>query len=548
MNMKKRIFALSAILIIALGTWSFERSNYFEISKHIDIFTTLFKEVNTYYVDDVNPGELMKTGIEAMLSSLDPYTNYIPESKVEDFRFQTTGEYGGIGSQIFKSDEGVIISNPYENSPARLAGLRMGDEIRAVDGRRIAGMEIDEVSAVLKGEAGTAVTVTVMRPGEESERDFIVERQNIQVDCVPYFGLMEDSIGYIKLTSFTDKASPDVRSALKNLMDRGATGIILDLRDNPGGLLREAVEICNLFVERGVPIVMTKGKLEEWDKTYASLNSPVTTDLPLAVLVNGQSASASEIVSGSIQDLDRGVIVGTQSFGKGLVQQPLDLSYGAKMKVTVAKYYTHSGRCIQALDYGNKDEDGKARKIADSLRTEFTTRNGRVVRDGQGVDPDVEATESEFPEILKGLLQENLIFDYAVNLAQSMDSASIDYKLSDAAYTDFIKFTEDRDFSYRTPDEKRLKSLEKMFGSEDSEIDVAPIIQSLESQIEAKKSDDFLENEARIRRIIEEYVILYHLSDYGRISASLNSDEPVQAAKEILLNPERYQQLLTPQP
>lgn len=546
--MKRRIFAISTLVIIALGTWSFERSNYFEISKHIDIFTTLFKEVNTYYVDDVNPGELMKTGIEAMLLSLDPYTNYIPESQIEDFRFQTTGEYGGIGAQIQREGDWIVISNPYMNAPAREAGLRMGDEIRAVDGKSIKGMAIDEVSDILKGEAGTSVIITIQRPGAESEENLTVKRQKIQVECVPYYGLLEDSVGYIKLTSFTDKASPDVRSALEELLAQDAKGIILDLRGNPGGLLREAVEITNLFVDRGIPIVMTKGKLQEWDKTYASLNEPVSRDIPLAVLVNGQSASASEIVSGSIQDLDRGVIIGEQSFGKGLVQQPLDLSYGAKMKVTVAKYYTSSGRCIQALDYGDKDEEGKAKQIPDSLRTEFKTKNGRIVRDGQGIDPDVTVQEQDFPAILVGLLNDYLIFDFAVQEAQKLEDAALDYTLSDAQYAEFVAFAKDREFTYQTGDEKRLEKLVKSFERADSELDMNAVQQQLMAEIEKKKADDFSEHERIIRQLIEEHIVLYHHADHGQVSVSLKSDEPVEAAQSILRDPARYRSLLNPQP
>ena len=356
--------------------------NYFELSKNLDIFSTVFKELNTYYVDDTEPGQLMKTAIDEMLASLDPYTNYIPESKIEDFRFMTTGQYGGIGALIHKDSNKIIVSEPYEGFPAYNAGLKAGDVIKTIDNQSVEGKSTSDISTILKGQPGTTLKVEVERPTANGTETMIkeVNRENIKIDDVPYYGMLNDEVGYIKLVGFTQTASKEFIAAFKDLKEnKDMKKLVFDLRGNGGGLLIEAVDIVNVFVPKGSKIVETRGKLKEWDAVYAARNEALDTEIPLVVLVDETSASASEIVSGALQDYDRAVIIGKQTFGKGLVQQTRPLSYNAQLKVTVAKYYIPSGRCIQALDYSNRNEDGSVGKVPDSLMTAFQTRNGRTV-------------------------------------------------------------------------------------------------------------------------------------------------------------------------
>ena len=384
-NMKKKfklLFLALSLTITSVISIGFV-DNYFEIAKNLDIFTTLYKELNTFYVDETNPGDLMKKGIDEMLKSLDPYTNYIPESEIEDFRFQTTGQYGGIGAMITKIEDYVIISEPYENFPAQKAGLMAGDKILEINGVSAKGKTTEEVSKVLKGQPNTSVTILIERPHLESPFEVSFDREQVSVASVPYSEYLEPGIAYIRLRSFTRNCANDLKNAIIELKkQQDLKGLILDLRSNPGGLLNESVDIVNLFVEKGEEVVSTKGKIKSWDKSYIANKTPLDTKVPLVVLINSSSASASEIVSGSIQDLDRGIVVGQRSYGKGLVQQTRKLSYNSQLKLTVAKYYIPSGRCIQALDYSHRNNDGSVGKVPDSLMTSFSTRNGREVKDG----------------------------------------------------------------------------------------------------------------------------------------------------------------------
>ena len=409
--MKKKVkiiilgIALAITSIISVGF----ADNYFEISKNIDIFTTLYKELNAFYVDETDPGKLMKTGIDKMLKSLDPYTTYIPESEIEDFRFMTTGQYGGIGAIITKQKDFVYVSEPYEGYPAQKAGLMAGDKILEINGKSAKGKTTEEVSKVLKGQPNTSVTILIERPHLENPFEVTFDREKVSVKSIPYSGYIEDGIGYVKLRSFTRNCSKDMKSAIENLKKEGELkGLVLDLRSNPGGLLNESVDIVNLFVEKGEQIVSTKGKIKAWEKSYVANNKPLDTKVPLVVLINSSSASASEIVSGSIQDLDRGVVVGQRSYGKGLVQQTRKLSYNSQLKLTVAKYYIPSGRCIQALDYSNRNKDGSVGKIADSLTTAFQTKNGREVFDGGGINPDIITENGSASNIVISLFRERL--------------------------------------------------------------------------------------------------------------------------------------------
>src|SRR4030095_7316815 len=412
---KKSKTWLIAIAITATGLFSISLTDeYFEISRNMDIFATLFRELNIYYVDETKPGDLMKKGIDAMLESLDPYTNYIPESEVEDYRFMTTGQYGGIGALIGQKGDQVVITDPYEGFPAQKADLRAGDVIVEIDGKSIKGKKYDEISKILKGQPKTPVKLMLKREGEAEMLEKTIVRDEIKINSVSYSGMLDNEIGYIRLTGFTDNAGIEVKDALVELKTKhNAKSVVLDLRGNPGGLLNEAVNITNIFVDKGVEVVTTKGKVKEWDKTYKALNNPVDDQIPLVVLVNSGSASASEIVSGSIQDLDRGIIIGQRTFGKGLVQTTRPLSYNSQLKVTTAKYYIPSGRCIQEVDYSHRKEDGSLGKIPDSLRVAFKTSRGRTVYDGGGVAPDIEVKEKDYADISKTLGNKGYFFEYA---------------------------------------------------------------------------------------------------------------------------------------
>ena len=402
--MYRKIKKIFLALIVSLSLFGFADS-YFEIAKNLDVFTTLYRELNNYYVDETDPGKLMKTGIDAMLKSLDPYTTYIPESEIEDFKFMTTGQYGGIGAVITQRNSYVFISEPYEGFPAQKAGLIAGDKILKIDGVSAKDKTTEEVSKALKGEPNTEVKLLIERRGQDSF-NVVFKREKISVKSVPYSAFIKDNIAYLKLRSFTRNCTKDIKRELQNLQkDKKINGIVLDLRNNPGGLLNEAVSMVNLFVEKGEEVVSTKGKIKSWDNIYKANNEPFDTETPIIVLINQGSASASEIVAGALQDLDRGVVIGQRSFGKGLVQQTKKLSYNAQLKLTVAKYYIPSGRCIQALDYSNRNKDGSVGKIADSLMTEFKTRNGRIVYDGGGIKPDMIIEQDEIGQIVIALLR-----------------------------------------------------------------------------------------------------------------------------------------------
>ncbi|MCB0819303.1 MAG: S41 family peptidase, partial [Bacteroidetes bacterium] len=467
---KLKIFILSATLLSAVFISFSFKDDYFEISKNLDIFATLFREVNLYYVDEVPPGKLMKTGIDAMLESLDPYTNYIPEEDIEDARFMTTGQYGGIGALIRTKDDFVVIAEPYENSPAAKAGLMAGDIVIEIEGKSTEGKTTSDVVKVLKGTPNTPVKIKIRRPGVEQPLEKEIIREEIKVDNVPYFGMINDEVGYIKLTGFTREAGREVKDALEALKKNPTlSGVILDLRGNPGGLLREAINIVNVFVDKGLDIVSTKGKVKEWDKTYATLNNPVDTSIPLVVLINRSSASASEIVSGSIQDLDRGVIVGQRSFGKGLVQTTRPLSYNTQMKITTSKYYIPSGRCIQAKDYSNRNDDGSVGTVPDSLIKEFKTKTGRTVYDGGGVIPDVSLEPREFAPVARSIASKNLIFDYATEFRLKHDeiAEARNFTVSNDIYSDFTTYLSDKEYSYQTESEELLEKWEEVAKKED---------------------------------------------------------------------------------
>jgi carboxyl-terminal processing protease len=547
--MKKQITKIVVIISItttSIVTFGFADS-YFEVSKNLDIFATLFRELNIYYVDDADPGELMKTGIDAMLESLDPYTNYIPESKIEDYKMMTTGQYGGIGAVIQTQGDKVVISEPYEGYGAFKADLRAGDKIIEIDGNSAIGKTSNEIREFLLGQPGTTIEITIERPGVEKQLTKTVTREEVKIKDVPYYSMLKDSVGYIRLTGFTESASSEVKTALASLKEQGATSIVLDLRGNGGGLLRESVNIVNLFVEKGTPVVSTKGKISNWDKEYKALSTPIDTEIPLAVLINSGSASASEIVSGSLQDNDRAVVLGSLSFGKGLVQQVRPLSYNSKLKVTVAKYYTPSGRCIQKLDYSHRSEDGKVDEIPDSLITEFKTINSkRSVFDGKGVSPDLKVKNKLLSDISRVLLMKNLFFNYATEYRIQHETISEvkSFSLSDDEYEDFVHFLEGKDYSYTTESEDILDKLEEATKEDKYFDDVKTEYEALKNKLYHNKKDDLYKFKDEIKFILESEIVSRYYYQKGQIEASLKDDPVVEEAINTLLDRELYQSIL----
>ncbi len=536
------VLVVSSFGLVAYNSVS---DNYFEISKNLDIFVNLYKQLNIYYVDETNPGELIKTGIDAMLESLDPYTVYIPESDIEDYRFMTTGQYGGIGSLIRKKGEYVVVAEPYEGFPAFKSGLIAGDIILSIDGHEVKGKNTGEISKLLKGQAKTDVKLTIERYGEEIEKT--LTRENIKIKDVPYFGVIEEGVGYIKLTSFTETASKEVIKAFKELKEKhNISKLIFDLRGNGGGLLNEAVNIVNIFVPRGTEVVYTKGKMKEWQQSYKALNTPIDTEIPLVVLVDEGSASASEIVSGALQDLDRAVVIGERTFGKGLVQQVKPLTYNSQFKVTVAKYYIPSGRCIQKLDYSNKT-DGKATAVADSLRKQFFTNAGRPVKDGKGVLPDVEVDLPDAADVTASLLGKNHIFDYASLFRKNNESivTAKEFSLSDEQYQEFVSFLDGKDYDYTTRTEMVLEKLKKA-SEEDKYYDrISADYEKLVADIKGNKDKDLLLHKEEILQILENEIISRYYYQKGRIEHSLKNDPRVQESIDVLNKKARYSGILT---
>ncbi|MDA9262287.1 S41 family peptidase, partial [bacterium] len=467
----KKIYILIILISSNFGVYSQEENTeeYFEISKNLTIFSEVYKNINFYFVDETNPGELMKTGIDAMLKSLDPYTNFIPESNIEDYRMMQSGQYGGIGSLIRKQGEYVQITNPYKDFPAQKAGLKAGDIIKEIDGKSIKGKSSTEVSNLLKGAKGTDVILSIERPKELKLLPIKVTRELIKIPTVPYFKKVSSGIGYIKLTQFMGTSSSELGNAFRSLLDsNNITSLILDLRGNPGGLLNESVNIVNMFVPKGTKVVETKGRLKQNNLTYFGRNKPVDLKIPIVVLINERSASASEIVSGTLQDLDRAVIIGNQSYGKGLVQQTKSMDYNSMIKLTIAKYYTPSGRCIQRLDYSNRNTTGKGTNISDSLVQSFTTKNGRPVSDGRGITPDIEISEKSISSISAALLTKDIIFDFATDFYYENKSIAspIDYKLGEDVYKKFVLYALKKDFEYSTGSEKILERLKEVAKNE----------------------------------------------------------------------------------
>jgi len=496
----------------------------------------------------LQPGTIIKTGIDAMLESLDPYTNFIPEDDIEDARFMTTGQYGGIGALIRTKDDYIVVSEPYENSPAAKADLRAGDVLIEIDGRNTKGKTTGDVVKFLKGQPQSTVKLLIQRVGVEKPFEKIITREEIKVNNVPYFGMIDEKIGYIKLTGFTDEAGREVKDALLKLKENPALeGVVLDLRGNPGGLLREAINIVNVFVDKGIDIVSTKGKVKEWDKTYKSINSPVDVQLPIVVLVNRGSASASEIVSGSLQDLDRAVIIGQRSFGKGLVQTSRPLTYNTQLKITTSKYYIPSGRCIQAKDYSHRNEDGSVGSVPDSLIKEFKTIKGRKVYDGGGVNPDITLAPLEYAPISRALASNNLIFEFATNYRAQNSSINParNFAVDEVLFKEFAAFTSKKDFKYETESEEILAELKKTAEKEKYFAAIENEYNKLKESMMHDKGEDIEKSKEQLSELLADEIASRYYFQKGRIESSFNRDLEVKKAVEVLKNKEFYNDILS---
>jgi len=517
-----------------------QKDNAFEIAKNLDIFATLFKEVNTYYVDEVNVNRLMQKAIDAMLSDLDPYTNYISEDRIEDYRTMTTGRYAGIGATIRTQEGKCVIVLPYSGSPAQKAGLKIGDQIVAINGIPTEGKNSDEVSTLLKGQSGTSVELEILRPVTGERKTISIKREEIRVSNVPYFGMLNEQVGYIQLSDFTMGASEEVRAAMDSLKKAGARAFILDLRNNPGGLLSEAINVVNLFIPKSELVVSTKGKISEWNKEYFTLNAPYDLESPLAILVNNRSASASEIVAGALQDYDRAILIGQRTFGKGLVQITRPLSYNAQLKITIAKYYIPSGRCIQAIDYSIHNADGSFYRIPDSLRRSFKTRAGRVVFDGAGLEPDIVIPVDTLPEICNYLLQNYYIFNYGVDYA-ARHTLGQQIKLTSAVLEEFIAWLEKRKFRYITSHEEYVSILENQL-KEAPEIyaSVVSDLKSLKSKLQSDYRQLIAKHKDCVLELIEDELYKHVYFEKAEALASFDTDQEVQKALELLTDTEKY--------
>lgn len=545
--LKSKKLRITFVAIVAsVASLAFVDS-YFEISKNLEIFTTTYKEINSNYVDDVDAAKLMRTGIEAMVESLDPYTNFISESEVEDYRFMTTGQYGGVGATIFQRDKYIVVRETYEGYPAQKAGLLPGDVLLEIDGKSMFGKSNNEVSKFLKGSAGTELTMLVKREGQEKPFKVVLKREEIQIENVPYYGMIDEHTGIIQLKGFTQNAGKEVKKALSELKKNpNLTSVILDLRGNPGGLLHEAVDIANIFVNKGELAVDTRGKNKDSNKKYLTINDPIDASIPLAILTSSSSASASEIVSGVVQDLDRGIIVGQRTFGKGLVQTTRPLTYNAQLKITTAKYYIPSGRCIQALDYSNRNEDGSVGKVPDSLIKEFKTKAGRKVYDGGGVAPDFKTDLPSYSVITQSLLTKNIIFDFVNQYVgkQKNKPTLASFSLSDADYNDFVSYVKSKDFDYQTKSEKLLDDYKEAAVREKYYDAIKADLDLLKTKLLHDKNADLIKFKPEIKEILEEEIAARFYFQKGRIQQSLKNDIEVKKAIEVLNNKELYSNTL----
>ena len=538
---------MTVLVGLMLMTSPLMAQNDFEIAKNVDIFVSILKELNEKYADEISPGKLTQTAIDAMLESLDPYTVYYPESQIEDYRLMTTGQYGGVGALIMQRGDDVVISEPYEGSPAAKAGVRAGDIIRKVNNQSLEGKKSDDVSTAMKGQPGSTLVLEVFRPSANKTMTFNIVREEIKLPNIPYSGMLDNNIGYLKLDQFTDKAGSEVRESFMKLKEEGMKYFILDLRNNGGGLEGEAVKIMNLFVDKGITIVENKGKIPEQQHVFKTVANPVDKDIPIVVLVNEHSASASEIVSGAFQDLDRAVIVGKKTYGKGLVQNILPLDYNTSLKITVAKYYIPSGRCVQNIDYFENDSS-KAAKIPDSLAVAFKTKNGRTVYDKGGVEPDVITQDSLLSDILFTLVTNNLIFDFANDYRAKHETIppADKFRIDDQLYAEFVDFLKDKDYSYKSETEEVLEKLKKSAENEKLFSSIEPYYNQLLKKLEEEKKNDLQKYKAEICSYLASEIAVRYYYQKGRIINMLNEDPDIAMAKSVLLDTQRYNSILSP--
>jgi len=547
---RKGIAAAAIIVTAGLFIQGKEGNSYFEVSKNLDIYATLFKELNTYYVDPIEPGKLTKAGIDAMLDDLDPYTNYITESDIEDYEFQTTGRYGGIGATMRRRDDLIYVGDVYESSPAQKAGLHPGDLIISIDNQATKGKSVEDISVLLKGSPGTQVSIRVKDALNNQEETKLVTRGEIELSSLPFAGLIgpDKDIAFVRLTQFTPSCGRLVRNALDSLkgVRPSLKGVVLDLRNNPGGLLDEAVNVCNIFTDRNQLVVSTKGKMKEWDKDFKTAGPAWDLKIPLTVLVNHSSASASEIVAGTMQDLDRGVIIGERSYGKGLVQTTRPLGYNARLKLTTARYYTPSGRCIQALDYAHRDPDGSVGRVPDSLKKMYRTKGGRSVLSGGGVDPDIEVKNPPVSKLAIALYTRNFFFDYATHYVRTHPKIgdAMNFSLSTAEWADFTKWLEGKDYSYKTTTEEALDSLQQIAIREKYYDAAKGEFTALRTKVGHDKKLDLQKRQAEVKSMLESEIISRYYYQRGRIAHSLRDDDELAKAISILSAPTQYSALL----
>lgn len=547
--MKKfvRSLALATPVVVGMAFVSFKHDDrLFEIARNLDIYATVFKVLNSDYVDEINPNQLIKTSIDGMLKSLDPYTVYYAEDDIEDYMTMTTGKYNGIGAMVSSANGKHVIMMISEGAPAHKAGLRIGDEILKINGIDVSKRDDFDSDRLLKGATQTNVVLSLKRYGVAKPVDITVSREIVKVTNVPYYGMMNAEVGYIDLKDFTANASREVRNAFQELKGKGMKSLVLDLRDNPGGLLDMAIDISNIFVPKGSEIVSTKGKVQDWNKKYLTKEAAIDIEIPIVVLTNNRSASASEIVAGVIQDYDRGVLIGQRTYGKGLVQMTRDLSYNTKMKITTAKYYIPSGRCIQAIDYSHRNEDGSIAKIPDSLATAFKTKNGRVVYDGGGILPDILTDKETYSALASALGKNRLFFNYAVkyHAEHATIKPAKEFNLSDSEYNDFVKWLSDKEYDYTSQVEKNLALLEASAKAEKSIGQIQSQLTALKSKLTHNKDNDLQVYKPEIKRIVEQEIVKHYYLEKGMREASFTNDKELDAALSLLKDSNKYNEIL----
>lgn len=546
----KPIYFLLTIALLASASSFADDKHKFRLARQLSVFNSIVKDLNLFYVDSIMPDKMINKGIDAMLSNLDPYTIYYPEEKSDELKMMTTGKYAGIGSTIrFHADKNTtILTGPYEGMPAQKAGLKAGDAIISIDGVSVVGMSVDSVSDKLRGEPGTKLSITVERPGTKKRLTFKVERESIAMPAISYYGIQNGNIGYIALERFTENCAKDMRRAVVELKKQGAESYIIDLRNNGGGLLNEAIEIVNLFIPKGKTVVTTKGKIKQSNEVFTTKREPIDTESPIVVLVNGQTASASEIVAGALQDFDRAVIIGSRTFGKGLVQTTRPVAGGGHLKMTTAKYYIPSGRCVQALDYSHIIDDGRTTRVPDSLTNVFHTAAGRIVRDGGGIRPDIEPRGEEISTLIYNLLQDMTVFDFATEFCLKNDSIepAETFTISDDVYRDFGEFLKARNYSYDLISAKRLGDLKKIIELEGFGDIVKEEIESLEKKLCVNLEHSLAHFSDDVKTLIATEIVLRYYGEKGEIVYSLREDTDIKESYALLKDIKRYKEILSP--